>query len=217
MLTNVSKDWKCAPADFPSLGKGRGTPQLWLFDLDAVTGFDREAWLDAEELAHARRLRAALERQRYVRSHALARHLLAQQLGVAPAAVVIERTRSGKPFVAGCDFAFSRSCSGALFLFGICHGGAVGVDVEQMQDDFDFLPVAEDVFSAAEMAELRAASAPEQRRLFHRLWTRHEARAKATGRGLCAVGPNVETEWSTYENEISIIGHPAALGMVWSC
>ncbi|MCX7009787.1 MAG: 4'-phosphopantetheinyl transferase superfamily protein [Kiritimatiellaeota bacterium] len=191
----------------------RGLPQLWLFDLDAAAEFNREDWLDDGELAHARRLRDVLARQRYVRSHAIARLLLAQQLGVAPAAAAIARTATGKPFVAGAAFEFSQSHSENVFLFGLHHGSSVGVDVEIVRDDFNFLPIAEDFFTFAEMTELRAASKEEQRRLFHRLWTNHEARVKAAGKEL---GLSVAAGgWNGLQTEITVFGNPAALAVVW--
>lgn len=214
-----SEDWKISqktfqaleksPGNFPSLGK----PRLWLVDLDTAVDFDREDWLDAGELARARRLRSPLERRRFVRSHATARLLLAQQLGVEPAAVVVEHTATGKPFVTGVAFDFSLSHSENILLFGLHHGGAVGVDVEVIRDDFDVLPVAEDFFTSAEVTELRAATMVEQQRLFRRLWTNHEARAKAAGKG---VGQPVAGEgWNGLQAEIIVLGNPAALAVVW--
>ena len=202
-------------AAFPSLGTLAGAPQVWRFDLDAAAAFDREDWLDAVELAHARRLHDALARRRYIRSHALARHLLAQRLGIAPDAVVIERTARGKPFVAGVTFDFSLSHSKNIFLFGLHHGGTLGVDVEIIRDDFDVLPVAEDCLSPAEYASLHATPAAEQRRLFHRLWANHEARAKATGRGMTDVALDAEREWSYLHAEISVADQSVAVAVVW--
>jgi 4'-phosphopantetheinyl transferase len=59
---------------------------------------------------------------------------------------------------------------------------SVGVDVEIMDDDFDYQAIMASIFSAAEQQEISQTAQPGQ--LFYDYWTRKEALLKATGLGI---------------------------------
>ena len=138
------------------VGEPRGV-HVWMCDLDATGDdwLDRGDLLSAGELSLAGRLRLPAARRRFVRSHAIARHLLAGILQKPTDGIAFGRNAFGKPFVqpsasagapggAVLDFNFSHSEN--AYLFGVCFGGAVGVDVEIVCDDPDWLSVAESFF-----------------------------------------------------------------------
>lgn len=195
---------------------------LWTRDLDAA-GNDRldcDELLSPDELSLAERLRSPLARRRFVRSHVITRHLLASILQQPAGDIVFSRNRWGKPSVesprgVALDFNFSHSEN--AFLFGVCFGATVGVDVEMIRDVPDLLPVAGSFFSPAEVALLRSARASEQQDLFFRYWTMKEASAKLTGRGFSADanGPAATDGRQCFETTLAVGRDRAAAAVVW--
>jgi len=209
------------------IGELRGV-HVWTRDLDA----DDDAWLDhdellsSEELSVARRLRSPLARRRFVRSHVIAQHLLAGILQMPAGDIVFDHNPQGKPFVrlsdrdgaaGGAAFDFNFSHSENAFLFGVCFGAAVGVDVEIIRDGFDLLSVAESFFSPAEMKSLQVARDSDRHSLFFRYWTRREAFAKAVGRGLAAPLNCAEADdgWRHFQTTLQVGHGRAAAAIVW--
>lgn len=116
------------------------------------------------------------------------REILARYLGVAHDALRIERADGGKPFVEldGGTLHFNLSHCSDLALLAVSRDADVGIDVERERRIDDPLRLARRVFSATELATLRAADSTRRTRLFIELWTRLEARQKTLGRGIFA-------------------------------
>lgn len=103
----------------------------------------------------------------------------------------IERAESGKPFIAGGPH-ISVSHTGKLFalLVADCN---VGLDI-QMRKNLDAGKIAGRFFSPEEAELVKAAvtSEGENPDVFFSLWTRKEAYAKYTGRGLRQVASGLD-------------------------
>ena len=69
----------------------------------------------------------------------------------------------------------------ALIAIGACE--LIGVDVERVRDDIDFVDAGRFVFAAPEMAWLTDGNSTRSADRFFRLWTRKEAYLKALGFG----------------------------------
>ena len=63
-------------------------------------------------------------------------------------------------------------------------GRDVGVDVERVDHEIAFEDIAEHYFEPRELWDLRIIPAAERVSRFFEVWTRKEARLKATGEGL---------------------------------
>ena len=141
--------------------------------------------LNEEELARAGRYRFERDRRRFVAARGLLRVILARYAGISPAAIRFEYSDYGKPSLPDRPaLAFNSTDSGDLMALGVAENRLLGVDIEQVRDDFGGLEIAERFFSSAEVAVLRALPAHEQSRAFFRCWTRKEAFIKAIGEGL---------------------------------
>jgi len=163
--------------------------QVWRACLD-----DPQAWapacqslLSPDEKERALRYRFERHRQRFSSARAILRILLGWQLRIHPADVRFQYSPGGKPELAGQSdgrpLYFNVSHSDGLSLLALSRNCPVGVDVERIEDIKD--PGLADVcFSPAEVAALQ--SLPGHLRLegFYDLWTRKEARLKATGEGI---------------------------------
>lgn len=81
---------------------------------------------------------------------------------------------------------FNASHSGSFTVFAISDGLELGVDIEHIQRDIDFEPIAESHFTVSERDALRNLPATARREAFFAAWTRKEAYLKALGDGLRA-------------------------------
>jgi 4'-phosphopantetheinyl transferase len=124
--------------------------------------------------------------------------LLAQYLGTAePPALSVDP--QGKPRLAApgrggaAPISFNLSHSGELALIAVAAGGVeVGVDVERLRTRRDPARLAARWLPEADAAAVAGASDEEREEIFHRAWTRHEARVKCTGAGLGGTPPGDE-------------------------
>lgn len=163
---------------------------VWYLALQAP-GVRQWGWLSADERKAASRLRARIDSERYVASHAAVRRVLAAYLGCDPGHVSIEAEAEGKPRLGQAHqprgLRFNLSHSGDRGLLAIGRHRCVGADIEQARplDDLDVL--AGRVLSPQERTALDAREGDEDRlACFLALWTRKEAAAKAVGAGLDA-------------------------------
>ena len=149
--------------------------------------------LDTDEHQRWTALRRADDRDRFLVGCAMTRLALARYLDQAPDQIAIDRACEwcarphGKPRLANApapriEWSVSHSGErvGVAFTFGV----PVGLDVEQCRPDVSIEELAPEVLTPPELGVF--ATIPSQRRVaaFFTYWTRKEAVAKATGRGL---------------------------------
>jgi 4'-phosphopantetheinyl transferase len=164
--------------------------QLWRVDQEAI-GPDESRWqkvLSSDESRRASRFHFSRDRQRYAASRALLRMILAGYVGADPAELTFSYSAKEKPSLggahAGSGITFNISHSGGIALLAFTRRREVGVDVEQIRDDFDCDGIARRFFSAHEQQQLFVLPAEQRAIGFFRCWTRKEAYIKATGDGL---------------------------------
>ncbi|MGA8208002.1 MAG: 4'-phosphopantetheinyl transferase superfamily protein [Candidatus Dormiibacterota bacterium] len=89
---------------------------------------------------------------------------------------------------------FNLSHSAGLVVFALARNREVGVDVEQVQDDFPIDAVAGEIFSEAERQALYWPASGLRVDTFFALWTRKEAYLKGIGVGWGGAKLTYETE-----------------------
>jgi len=164
--------------------------QLWKVDLDAIRA-DESRWqevLSSDELTRASRFHFPADRQCFVATRALLRTILAGYLSTDPKRLSFSYSKKEKPFLilqrAGVDVTFNVSHSRGIALLAFVQRREIGIDVEQVREDFDVEAIARRFFSAREQEQLAALPNEERFEAFFRCWTRKEAYIKATGDGL---------------------------------
>jgi 4'-phosphopantetheinyl transferase len=159
---------------------------IWLADLtaDAPGWPAAETSLSATELARLARLRTPTLRQTYARAHSFLRDVLGQYVGRPLAAAELATSANGKPTLAHNSLSFNLSYRPGRALLALSNAGPVGADLEPLVPHPDAAPLVAELFSPGEQAALHAAAAVDYWRLFHLIWTRKEAYAKALGMGL---------------------------------
>jgi len=179
--------------------------RLWTAHLEALTPAETKdlgAHLDPVERARAAQFHFERDRRHYVAARGLLRCLLGAALNEHGSAVVFEYGAHGKPALAAANHPESRLCfnlshSAGWVMFAIVQNREVGIDLENAarldQNDEDLSHLAARVLSAGELAIWQTLPQPAARRAaFLRAWTRKEAYAKATGRGVFEVLTRIE-------------------------
>lgn len=113
------------------------------------------------------------------------RIVLSRYLDKDPETIELVRGEHGKPELSGAAaLEFNLSHSHGLALVAVASGHPVGVDVEWVGRQRDFLALAARELGEEVVAALRAARAEERGAIFYAAWARHEARAKCHGGGI---------------------------------
>lgn len=177
---------------------------IWLAHLDSLSAAqlaDLAALLDPVELARAARFHFESDRKRYVACRGLLRHLLSDVLNAPSSKIVIEYGAHGKPVLDDRSgtrrphFNVSHSDDRALFV--LAWQREVGIDLESAarlpNDEKKLLALAERILSQREFLVWQSLPDSATRHAgFLRAWTRKEALAKATGKGVFA-------DWRRFE------------------
>ncbi|MCX5905520.1 MAG: 4'-phosphopantetheinyl transferase superfamily protein [Proteobacteria bacterium] len=128
----------------------------------------------------------------------LLRALLGKYLDCRPESIQISRTLQGKPFLpaafSSAPITFNLSHSRDAVLFAVRLREPVGIDVEYMRDNLDFIALAERFLSVQEYRTVSSLSGAQQKAAFYTCWTRKEAYLKATGKGLAGLSEAAELE-----------------------
>lgn len=137
--------------------------------------------LSEGETARALRYRLAVDRKSFVAGRGVVRERVAAATGVPAAAVEILTSDKGKPYVKGFQDVFQFSIShDNEYLAVLWHSGPepVGVDIQKVDEGFDYSVLAGRYFSGQEQRQIHSVWD------FFKYWTRKEALLKALGSGL---------------------------------
>lgn len=163
---------------------------LWRIDLDLDPPDLRTlaSTLSPAEQARAARFFRAIDRDHFTAARGALREILGRYLAIEPRAIEFSYNPYGKPALAydpdANALTFNLSHSGGIALLAVTKARAIGVDLEQMRDDFASLEIAKRFFSSRETAALETLPPEEQTSAFFHCWTRKEAYIKALGEGL---------------------------------
>jgi 4'-phosphopantetheinyl transferase len=157
---------------------------VWfLDDLDEQTSDERT--LSADELARAARFRLRRDRERFIRSRATLRSLLAAYGGQAPKDIRLESAPGGKPFapeIPSIHFSLSHCSTAAAY--AVSFDTEVGIDIEEARTVWELERLVGSICTPNEQMLLRSLPAADQEREVLRYWVCKEALLKAAGEGI---------------------------------
>lgn len=166
--------------------------QVWLLDADGIDPLAANNFLDQSELARAANFQNLQKRDQYVGARILSRVILSDQLGITPQDIEFSHENSRPVCVNEGAPIFSLS-KRDNWIAMVVASSPVGIDLEKIDrvaaDQF----VMEELFSAAERAQLNDLSEAEMTQAYFGMWTQKEAYAKATGRGAELDFANIHT------------------------
>lgn len=164
--------------------------------------FDSDyALLNAEERERAGRFRYEVHRRRWVFARGWLRRSLGELLGLRPEAMEFCVGTLGKPYLQGYPLHFNLGHSGDLVILAWAEDREVGVDIEEVKEDFGWEDVARQSFSDAELSYLEKVPERERRTAFYEIWTLKEAYVKALG---CGIG--IDTNEFSVKPEVRLDG-----------
>jgi 4'-phosphopantetheinyl transferase len=151
-----------------------------------------EALLSCQDRDHVNRLQRTDDRQRTLLGRGVLRLVLGSWLDRDPAALRFAAGPHGKPQLldpgpSTPQFTppqFNISHSGELILLAFHAAAPVGVDVERLQPDLDWRPIARRCLAPAQVESLLALPPAQAASAFMESWCALEAGLKALGVGL---------------------------------
>ena len=124
----------------------------------------------------------------YIVARGVLRTIMGRYLNKPPEQLRFSYSPFGKPALisdsGGKELRFNVAHSGVVALYAFSRTRELGIDIERLRENFDYLEIAEHYFSQREISTLRALPAEAQARAFFNCWTRKEAYLKAHGAGL---------------------------------
>jgi 4'-phosphopantetheinyl transferase len=164
----------------------------WCIPLQQCEAHFGSLWdvLSHDERDRAMRYRCLAASCWFVCRRGALRIILGRYLGVKPGNLRFARSALGKPYLVEGEVElpvrFNVSSSGDFALLAVTRGTEVGIDVERLDEGFQWSSIARHFFASDEQKAL--STLPEEQRLlgFMSRWTMKEACAKALGQGLGA-------------------------------
>ena len=185
-LNSSGLDFLPAPAQ-PQLHPGE--VHVWRLDLDDARRPGPER-LPAAERERAESFLRPQIAARWTAARWGLREVLARYLGEDPIAIELSEDEHGKPRLSmeppPLHFNLSHSEAFALLAVG---DREVGVDVERIEPERDFVALAEQALPPEDTAAVREATEADRAAIFYERWTHHEARLKCLGLGLATPPP----------------------------
>jgi 4'-phosphopantetheinyl transferase len=161
--------------------------EFWCIDCAEESTCDPADVLSKEEITRAQAYRSNADSRAFIRRRAALRALIGRWLKCEPEAVRFSSNAYGKPLLAwpstGEVLSFSVAHTTGIALLAIAQCESIGVDIERVRHDLDFLCVGRVAFAESELAWMTACDRNEMADRFFRLWTRKEAYLKALGWG----------------------------------
>ena len=184
-------DWEDGTAALADLATcGGDDVQVWTTAIpnESTLVMNFSDGLSLDELQRAARFRSEEPRLEFLFGRSILRRLLAARLGITPDVIVFDYGSYGKPFliepVTGIDFQFSITHSNRYLAIALSHGRRVGIDIEPIQSDGDWLLMARQFYASTEVDAMLALPVELHPAAFFKAWTSKEALLKATGEGL---------------------------------
>lgn len=170
------------PMPVPALGNGE--VHVWWIPLDDV-GDDGAAILPPADLARARRIRHAHDRNWWIAARMALRQILAGYTGIAPTRLAFRRGRWGKPELDydAAPWRFNLTHAGNRATLAVAWEKEVGIDLEPIDPSLDLALLIAAICTPAEAGAVCALPEGERVMGLLTLWTQKEAYLKGTGEG----------------------------------
>lgn len=126
--------------------------------------------------------------KRYLITRALVRTVLSFYSNITPKEWRFSKNQYGKPFIdhllTDVPLYFNVSHTEGMIILAVSLEKEIGIDIENIDREIDWLQLAKKNFSPIEYEQLLALSTNQQKERFFDLWTLKEAYIKACGMGL---------------------------------
>ena len=142
-------------------------------------------FLSKDEIARAEAFFYPELTSRFIAARAILRCILSAYLQISAEEIIFRYNDYGKPLLDHSNgLCFNLAHSNNYAVFAIALESNIGIDLEAVRSDFDFVDIAKRFFSTSETESLLTLPSEDQVDAFFRCWTRKEAYIKAKGQGL---------------------------------
>jgi len=168
---------------------GNSSIHLWHVSVDTAPPFVERLYqvLSREEKKRAGGFKFIDDAKGFILARGLLRVIIGMYLGIKPGAVNLHYTFYGKPFLPDSNLAFNISYSNKNIVLGFGKCGDIGLDIEYVNEVFEWNLIAETFFSWQEVTSIMTLPQHVQHEAFFTLWTMKEAIVKALGFGLTGI------------------------------
>ncbi len=139
--------------------------------------------LQTDEAEKASGFKSGNDRTNYVIRHGVLRTILGQYLDISPTDIRLNLNEQGKSVIAGdqnhLHLDFSISSSRQFSVIAIGKDVQIGIDLEYIDPEFDFMELAQEYLHPNEVLHLKNLPLNKQRSSFFQIWTAKEAFMKA--------------------------------------
>lgn len=144
------------------------------------------AILDNSEVERAAKFKTRADQLKFIITRSALRQILSLYIHQPPKQLKFNYGVSGKPTLENEEdhLYFNASHGGEWFAIGVSKKISLGVDIERIDNDFDYQQVTKNYFTIKEKEALGQYASRAARDLFFTLWTRKEAILKESGIGL---------------------------------
>ncbi len=169
---------------------GLGEVHVVRLNVEDLRPFLRELYgiLTTEERDRASLYRYPRDGDQFILVRGGLRLLLSRYLGIHPQEIRLDYHAQGKPSVsvgqAPFPLEFNVSFSGSLAVYAFSREIRIGIDVEQRDEQLDFVRVKNRFLERTDSVFLESLPESVRRDSFFALWTLKEAAAKAAGDGI---------------------------------
>lgn len=143
---------------------------------------DLVEYLNSKELRRAQRFHKKSDRNGFIIYRSILKFVLAAHTKLDVKNIHLDYYTNKKPYLAShpwLHFNMSHSESFAVIAVSL---NKVGIDIEYMPKDFDFIDLLPDIFVDNEILTIQ--NAVDKKHAFYTSWTRKEAFVKALGKGI---------------------------------
>jgi 4'-phosphopantetheinyl transferase len=185
-----------------------GNVGVWVLTTPKSDTLLAEAWsvISQEERERADRLVRVEDRALWIHTRAVLRSVLAGHLFTEPQLIVFGEGPHGKPEISEPStserLVFSVSHSGAVAAITVAIDRRVGIDVERIQPDLSWEPIAKRLLSADDVAFIEGRPPAERCLTFFGCWVRKESYLKGLGVGLTRALDNFSVPMGSAAGEV---------------
>lgn len=138
--------------------------------------------LPQKVIIHAKSLRSEQKHSEYIASNWLRYKLLSRLMGVNIFELKFSHCKNGRPFLMNSPFDFNISHTRNYIAIAIAKQQRVGIDIQQIKKNTNFLAIAKQYFSKQEYQFIMSHKSTERKeRVFYWLWVHKESSIKLKG------------------------------------
>jgi 4'-phosphopantetheinyl transferase len=172
----------------------KNTPGLKLFKIDLYSYYDLVpeliTYLNVEELQRAQNYHFEKDRNQFIICRSLLKLILAKHSHLPVTQINVEIDANNKPYLSSNKLVcFNVSHAKGYALIAVNDNHPIGVDIEYLNNNFDFSEIMPDIYSPLEIETV--LNATDKTHVFYTFWTRKEAIVKATGTGISDFLPQI--------------------------